>query len=239
MIVAIMQPYFFPYIGYFQLMKAVDRFVFYDDAQYMKGGWLNRNRILAKGAPCWWTLPVVRDDFRLPINQRFYAKDADSVGSMMNKLREAYRHAPYYAKVSAEVELFLEYSESRVSTYNQWHLDRLARSLGIECEFYLSSQLGIDGALRGQERVLAICDHLGATGYVNSFGGQKLYNPDAFAARGVTLRFIQSLPKAYDQFDNSFVPYLSIVDVLMFNRRTKVSSLFEEYRLFSPMRVCQ
>lgn len=234
MIVAIMQPYFFPYIGYFQLMKAVNRFVFYDDAQYMKGGWVNRNRILRNGSPRWWTLPIVRDDFRLAINQRFYGHGPETVQSMMDKLATSYRGAPYYAETHTEVKRLLEHAESRVSAYNQWHLERLARGLGVKCEFHLSSQLGIDDALTGQERVLAICERLGATDYVNSFGGQALYDASAFADRGVSLRFIQSLPGEYAQFGGAFVPYLSIVDTLMFNRGEALASQLDAYRLFTP-----
>lgn len=217
MIVAIMQPYFFPYIGYFQLMDAVDVFVFYDDAQYMKGGWVNRNRILRDGQPAWWTFPIVREDYRLPIRERRYGRSPEQLRSLLGKLEGAYRDAPHFAPVHAVVAEYLGHDEPGVAAFNQFHLTGLARRLGIRCEFVASSSIDHDTTLGGQDRVIELCRRLGATHYLNASGGRALYDAASFAAAGVELGFVEPESTHYRQFDAPHVPFLSIVDVLMFN----------------------
>lgn len=228
--VAIMQPYFFPYIGYFQLMDAVDLFVFYDDAQYMKGGWLNRNRILRDGTPAWWTYPIVRDDFRLPIRERRYGRSEDQIASLAGKLEGAYRRAPHYADAMPVIAQHLAHGDDSVSRFNQAHLEGLAGTLGIACRFERSSEIEHDDSLSGQDRVIELCRRVGATHYFNAIGGQSLYDPAAFADAGVALSFVQPGNVSYPQFDDAPVPYLSIVDVLMFNTPAQAQGLLRECR---------
>jgi hypothetical protein len=231
MIVAIMQPYFFPYIGYFQLMKAVDCFVFYDDAQYMKGGWINRNRILQNGAAAWWTFPIERDDFRLPIDQRRYARSPERTRSLLGKLDGAYREAPHFASTRALTADYFNDSHSVVSAFNQMHLADIARRLDIRCEFLLSSQLDQDSALGGEARVIDLCRGLGATHYLNAMGGTALYNAATFARAGIELGFVQPAMTDYPQLGRPHVPFLSIIDVLMFNPIERVRAMLDRHAI--------
>lgn len=232
MIVALMQPYFFPYIGYFQLMHAVDCFVFYDDAQYMKGGWINRNRILLHGKPSWWTYPVVHDDFRLPINQRTYHRSDRQVTSLLDKVAGAYRDAPCFDDTFAMLSGQLRGGSDNVAAFNRAHAQQVATdSLGIRCEFLASSQIDCDPALRGQDRVIAICRQLGADVYVNAIGGLELYDHGTFEDAGIQLRFLRTGAVDYPQFGDDHVPSLSIIDVLMFNAPRHRSALLERYQL--------
>ena len=226
-----MQPYFFPYVGYFQLMHAVDVFVFYDEAQYMKGGWVNRNRILRDGAPAWWTFPIVRDDYRLPIAQRLYSADPADAQGLLDKLDNAYRRAPCHAATRALVAQQLGTDERRVSVFNRVHLEAIARSLGLRCRFLASSEIEHDRGLHGQARVLELCRRLGASRYVNAIGGLDLYDAEAFARAGVELAFVQARPPSYAQFGQAHVSSLSIVDVLMFNPPEQAQALLPHYRL--------
>ena len=228
--VAIMQPYFFPYIGYFQLMDAVDLFVFYDDAQFMKGGWVNRNRILREGAPAWWTYPIVREDFRLTIRERRYAKSDANTASLLGKLEGAYRRAPHYATTQDLVATCFACDDDSVAGFNQAHLADLAKRLGIGCDFAISSQIDHDRTLGGQERVIALSKAVGATRYFNAIGGRALYDPAAFADAGIDLCFVEPGAVAYPQFGDPPVPYLSIVDVLMFNTPAQASALLGQCR---------
>lgn len=231
-----MQPYFFPYIGYFQLMHAVDVFVFYDEAQYMKGGWVNRNRILREGAPAWWTFPIVRDDFRLPIAERFYSGDAAEGQRLLDKLENAYRRAPGFAATRTLLARHLHAGERRVAAFNRAHLEEIARLLGLHCRFFASSEIEHDRSLKGQARVLELCHRLGARRYINAIGGRELYDAEAFARAGIELALVQSTPALYTQFGQPHVPFLSIVDVLMFNAPEQAQALTTHYRLL-PGRV--
>jgi hypothetical protein len=229
--VAIMQPYFFPYIGYFQLMKSVQRFVFYDDAQFMKGGWVNRNRILYEGQPRWWTYPVVHDDYRLPISGRRYRRSHENDQSLLGKLDGAYRNAPHHADIRGLVQDSLPADEDVVSSLNQHQLTVLSRRLGITCEFHRSSDLAVDDALTAEQRVIAICRQLGATRYINSAGGMSLYQRASFEAAGIELAFLQPRPRPYAQLGQAYVPSLSIVDVLMFNPVDAARAMLDDHDL--------
>src|SRR2546421_3494048 len=101
--VAIMQPYFFPYIGYFQLISSVDLFIIYDDIKYTKKGWINRNRFLRNGADCVFTVPVRKDSDFLDVKDRLLARDFDRI-KLVNQLREAYRRAPHFDEAFPIVE---------------------------------------------------------------------------------------------------------------------------------------
>ena len=228
--VAIMQPYFFPYIGYFQLMDAVDTFVFYDDAQFMKGGWVNRNRILHKGEAAWWTYPIVREDFRLTIRERRYGKSDAQLESLKGKLEGAYRRAPCYADTMPVIAAHLAHDDDHVSRFNQAHLEGVSAMLGIDCRFATSSEIDHDRTLSGQARVIELCRQLGATQYFNAIGGLALYDPKAFADVGIELTFVEPGRVSYPQYGDPHVPYLSIVDVLMFNTLPQAKALLRECR---------
>ena len=213
--VAIMQPYFFPYIGYFQLMKAVDIFVFYDDAQYMKGGWVNRNRLLVDGKPHWFTVPIEKAAHVLPINKRTYAADEKVRARLLKSVKGIYARAPFFEDTYRLVEDAFGIASENVAEFNVGSLIRCADKIGIEAEFVASSSLG-ESAAGGQERVLDICRRIGATVYVNPIGGRSLYDGAAFANEGIQLEFLRPRLDPYVQFGNEFCPGLSIIDMAMF-----------------------
>ena len=234
MIAAIMQPYFFPYIGYFQLMKAVDVFVFYDDAQYMKGGWINRNRILVNGEPFWLTLPARGAQLTLPINERHYLLDGDRIGGIKQRLRTSYARAPAFKETFPVLCELLDFHDANVATFNEHLLTVLARKLGIICKFVVSSDLVKTPDLKGQEKVIDICRRLGATRYVNPIGGIDLYDPCAFSRVGIDLAFLRARPTHYAQAGQPHIPFLSIIDVLMFNSCEHTKGLLRDYEAITP-----
>ena len=232
--VAIMQPYFFPYIGYFQLMAWSDVFVLHDDVQYIKGGWVNRNRILMNGADRTITFPVQKGAHELPINARHYVDDKQARRDICNLVKQAYRKAPHFPEVFPLFEELLESADRNVAHYNGNLARRIAQYLGIACRIVDSSALEKDDSLAGEARVLEICKRLGATDYTNPIGGTSLYHGDAFAQQGITLRFLEAQNMRYPQHGDSWVPFLSIIDVLMFNSVEETRKLLGAYTLHAP-----
>ena len=229
---ALMQPYFFPYIGYFQLIAAVDVFVVYDDVQFIKNGWINRNRILFNGSASWITLPVKRGHLQDNINQRHFVGYKQACVKIMNQLDAAYRKAPHFCEVKCLIESLLALEGDNVASTLRRQLEQLSRHLGISTKFVESTAFKKqDIKLGAQDRVIEICRAMKASEYYNSIGGVPLYDPSIFAQSGITLRFLQPQHRTYKQYDNPFVPNLSIIDVLMFNRLEQVGSMLQEFDL--------
>jgi hypothetical protein len=228
--VAIMQPYFFPYVGYFQLIGAVDLFIVYDNIKYTKKGWINRNRMLQSGKDVRFSLPLRSDSDSLDIRDRALAADFNR-DKLLNQLRGAYSRAPNFAAVFDMVERAVRHPDTNLFTYLHHALARCCEHLGLTTPVRVSSTVEIDHGLKNQDRVIALAQAVGATTYVNAIGGLELYSREAFEAKGLELKFIRSRPFEYPQFGDPFVPWLSIIDVLMFNSldtvRSTVSSHYE------------
>lgn len=214
--VAIMQPYIFPYIGYFQLIGAVDAFVVYDNIKYTKKGWINRNRYLLNGEAATFSLPLRKDSDDLDIRDRSLSADFDR-RKLIAQLREAYRKAPHFAATLALVEEVVSNPEENLFAYLRHGLEATCRHLGLATPLVVSSSIDADHSLRSQQRVIALAKALGADEYVNPIGGLELYSREDFARESLALRFLRSQPIEYPQFGRDFVPWLSILDVLMFN----------------------
>jgi hypothetical protein len=215
-----MQPYLFPYVGYFQLMHAVDRFVVYDDVAFIKQGWVNRNRMLINGRPSYFTVPIKHASSFALIRDTLVNDDRQHVRWIEKTLKTfdvAYRRAPQFAHVFPLIEAVLRKPTNRVAELAVDSLKAVAELLEIGTEWVDSSTLYGNAQLSGEERVLAICLAERATDYVNASGGRELYDRDRFATAGLRLHFLQPRPIEYRQFNDPFVPWLSIVDVLMFN----------------------
>ena len=211
-----MQPYFFPYIGYFQLIAAVDLFIVYDNIKYTKKGWVNRNRILQNGKDVMFSLPLKSDSDYLDVCERELAADFNR-DKLLNQFKGAYRRAPYFAQTFPLVEQIVLYEDTNLFRYLHHSIARTCEPLGITTEIRISSGIAIDHGLKNQDKVLALCEAAGASTYVNAIGGMELYSKETFRERGVELKFVKSKPFEYPQFCDAFVPWLSIIDVMMFN----------------------
>jgi hypothetical protein len=213
---AIMQPYFFPYIGYFQLIASVDLFIVYDNIKYTKKGWINRNRMLQNGSDVMFSLSLKSDSDYLDICQRELSADF-SRDKLLNQFKGAYRSAPYFSRTFPLIEKIVWHEESNLFRFLHHSIVKTCEHLGITTEIRISSDIAIDHTLRNQEKVLALCEKVNSNTYVNTIGGMDLYSKEMFRNKGVDLKFIQSKPFEYPQLGAGFVPWLSIVDVLMFN----------------------
>jgi hypothetical protein len=213
---AIMQPYFLPYVGYFQLINAVDTFVVYDTVKYTKKGWINRNRFLRNGQAATFSLPLKRAPDTLDVRDREIAPEFRGQ-SLLAQVHGAYRRAPEFEPTYALLERVMASEERNLFLFIERSIRLTCDHLGIRTSIERSPEIPAPAGLRGQDRVLAICEAVGTAGYINPIGGLELYSREAFAARGIELLFLRSRPLEYPQFGARFVPHLSILDVLMFN----------------------
>jgi len=212
-----MQPYFLPFLGYFQLMNAVDEFVVYDNIQFTKRGWIHRNRILQNKQPAYISLPLKKDSDFLNVNQRFLSEnfDRDKV-KLLSKIKAAYQKAPQFEKVFPIVEEIFKFDNTNLFKYTHNSLEVLKDFLNIDTKLIISSEVDIDHNRKSQDKVIAICQALNAKVYVNPEGGKELYSKEEFNDHQIDLRFHTYIPEPYPQFLEEFVSHLSIIDLLMF-----------------------
>jgi hypothetical protein len=226
----IMQPYFFPYIGYFQLIAAVDLFVVYDNIKYTKKGWINRNRFLQNGKDAMFSLSLKKDSDSLDVCKRELAASFNRE-KLLNQLKGAYRRAPYFEQTFPLIEKVVRYSEPNLFLFLHNSIVQVCTHLGITTKIMVSSEVVIDHSLQAQDKVLALCEALGATTYINAIGGMGLYTRELFLEKGIDLKFVQSKLFEYLQFGEAFVPWLSIIDVMMFNPVGGVRSQLTQFDL--------
>lgn len=225
---AIMQPYFLPYLGYFQLIAAVDCFVVYDTIQYTKRGWINRNQMLRGGQAVPFTLPLQKASDYLDVRDRQLAESFDP-SSLCAQIAGAYRKAPEFARTFPLIESLLHYRGANLFDVIHNALRQCCDHLGIATPIRVSSDVeGGPPALRGVDRVIDICRRTGASTYVNPPGGRELYSGEHFRAHGLELKFLQPTLPPYRQFGSDFVPSLSILDVMMFNSPETIRSTMLE-----------
>jgi hypothetical protein len=227
---AIMQPYFMPYIGYWQLLDSVDAFVVYDNIQFTKKGWINRNRFLQNGKDSLFTIPVKKDAEYLDIVKRSVADEFDR-GKLINQLEASYRKAPFFKTVFPIVTSIIKVEQGNLFEYIHHSIRVTADFLDIKTPVIVSSTIACDHSLRGESKVIAICKAIGATAYTNAIGGQKLYSPSTFATHGIDLKFITTRPISYQQYAGAFVANLSIIDVMMFNSKESIRAMLGEFDL--------
>lgn len=211
-----MQPYFFPYIGYFQLIAAVDVFVVYDNIKHIKKGWINRNRMLQNGREVLFSLPLKRGSDSLDVCDRELAEDFKQ-DRLLNQFRGAYQQAPYFEETYPLIEQIVRYKDANLFGFLHHSILKTCAHLGITTEIRISSDIPIDHQLKNQNKVLALCEAVGVNTYINAIGGIELYSKEIFQEKNIDLKFIQSKPFEYSQFGNTFIPWLSIIDVMMFN----------------------
>ncbi|VYT31275.1 WbqC-like protein family protein [uncultured Blautia sp.] len=221
----IMQPYFVPYIGYWQLMNAVDKYVIYDDVNFIKGGWINRNRILINGKTNYFNIPMMGASPNKLINEVNVNKDERLIRKNLRTIEGAYKRAPYYQVVYPIIERIFKTEKENIAEFIYESFQIINDYLGIETELIMSSTLNKECSLKGEDKVLAICKELGATEYYNAIGGQKLYSFEDFRKHGIALKFVQTEKIVYEQFGEEFKPDLSIIDVMMFNSSTEIRKM--------------
>lgn len=212
---AIMQPYLFPYLGYFQLIHLVDRFVLYDDVQFIKRGWIHRNQILLNGVPHLFTVPVTKAKTVTRINEIQLAPEPRWRNALIKTFRQAYGNAPGFAAVMPSLEMVILGESPFLIDLLRASIHCLVDLLAIETTIVPTSAGYHNDHLRGEDRILDICRLEGADTYLNAPGGRTLYRPAHFEERSVRLRFVNPVLGPYPQPTEPFIEALSMIDVLM------------------------
>lgn len=217
--VALMQPYFLPYLGYFQLIAAADHFVLYDNVQFIKNGWIERNRYLLDGEARWFRIALAKASHTQHIMQRRIS-DGFDLSELLNKLDFAYRKAPRRSHMMPWLETLLTPPAESIAALNERLIKACCLLLGIDTPISCASALPMAGESASQERVIEIVRACGATHYLNPAGGAHLYQAEAFQQAGITLELLGATLPPYSQGSSNhpFVGGLSILDALMFQQ---------------------
>lgn len=230
--VASMQPYLFPYLGYMQLIHAVDKFVILDDVQYINKGWINKNRLLVNGKSSNFVFSLKADSPHIDINKRYFSEQIDCCKEKLLKTATlAYKKAPYFRETISVMEHIVNNPERNVAKYVENSIFELCHHLQINSEILISSELDKDNEKKGQALMINICKRCKGDVYINAIGGQALYAHEIFRSQGIELYFIQMNEIVYKQYSNEFIPNLSIIDVLMFNGKKDTVKLLDKYKL--------
>ena len=232
--IAIMQPYLFPYIGYFQLVSAVDKFVFYDDVNFIKKGWINRNNVLVNAAPSSFTIPLKKVSQNKLINETEVNIDDKWVKQFNDTIRFNYKRAPFFDKTNEIINSTLELRKTNpfISDLAQKSVMLVAEYLGLETKFEISSQLySQTKGMEKAERLKSICKINNSKEYINPSGGIELYTKEDFLSSDINLQFLYSENVPYKQLGETFVPWLSIIDIMMFNEVGEIKELLKRYKL--------
>jgi hypothetical protein len=225
---AVMQPYLFPHLGYYQLVNTVDKFVFYDDVTFIKGGYINRNNILSNGKSFRFSIPVVGMSSNKLINELHFDSN---VKKTIKTFQQSYSKAPNYQNVIEIVEKVLFDQNRNVSHICSESIIYVFEYLNIDIDFFKSSDLTYDRNLSAEKKLFAISAILEDRNYINSPGGRNLYSKQNFDDNNVKLSFIDMQPVTYKQSFNEYIPNLSMIDVLMWNSKAEVIELLSRYVL--------
>lgn len=228
MTLAIMQPYLFPYIGYWQLINAVDTFVIYDDVNFIKQGYINRNYILSNGKSQQFTLELIGASSNKLIKE---IEIGNNVNKILKTIKQSYIKAPLFENVIILLEEILTNKEKNLAKYIGYSLEKISQYLEINTNFVYSNNIKKDINLKAQDKIIDICKNLNARKYINTIGGQELYNKEIFKENGIELNFLKTELVEYKQFKNDFIPYLSIIDILMFIKKSDIRIILDRYEL--------
>ena len=230
--IAIMQPYFFPYIGYFHLIEASDKIVFYDDVNYIKGGWINRNRILHYKSDFLFTIPVEKASSNKLIKEVRPIINYDSTNKFFAQIKNTYRKAPYYGEVFEILKAVLSQQYINIADLAIKSITSVYNYLDKDIQWTKSSVFSPETkGLARADRLIQITKDLYCQNFINAAGGQELYQREYFINKGVNLYFVKSQKVEYNQFGNDFIPWLSIIDILMFNDIESVKEQLAAYHI--------
>lgn len=227
--IAIMQPYFFPYMGYFQLISASDTFVFLDDVNHIKRGWVHRNRICINQQPSWISLNLVKASQNKLINEIEILDAEINRKKMLKSIEMNYKKSLFFEDVFPAIEEIINEDEIKMSDFLIKGIIGICKLVGIDKDFKISSDIKDLSTLKGQNKLIGICHSLNASIYINAPGGKDLYSNADFKKAGIELLFLEPVMPKYKQFGDEFVQYLSIIDVLMHNGTKQTLEYIEKF----------
>ena len=231
--IAIMQPYLFPYIGYWQLMNTVDIFVSYDDVNYIKKGWINRNNILMGKQAHLLTLSLEKASQNKRINEINICHDINTKEIFLKAIEVSYKKAPFFNTVFPLIQDIMLNKECNIAKFIFYSFQKITQYLDIKTQLMISSDIQKNNNLKGDDKIVHICELLSGTHYINPIGGMDIYHPEKFSAKNIELSFIKSKLEEirYKQYGNDFISGLSIIDIMMFNSQEDVKKLLNLFSL--------
>lgn len=234
MTLGIMQPYFMPYLGYFSLIKHVDQFILFDTPQYIRHGWIERNKVLKpNGEPLYIKVQLEKHSRDTPINEVVTKNDEDWKNKILAQLIPYKKKAPYYKEVIGVLEDIFELKTSSIVKLNFFSLNKFCNYLDISTPIKIWSEMDvkIENVKAPDEWALNICKAMGANSYYNPPGGKDFFDSNKYIKAGIDLKFLELNQVSYHQFEHDFVPYLSIIDVLMFNDKKSVNQMLDQFKI--------
>lgn len=232
MILGMMQPYFFPYLGYWQLMNMADEYIIYDDVNFIKNGWIHRNRIKINGQPAFFNLAIKKASQNKHINELELNMDDAKREQLIAKLQFNYAKAPYFKETMALFKEIIYCDKNNLAEFLANSNRKVAAYMGITTPIYTNTELEMEHELTGADRIIDICHKRGIDTYINAIGGTELYSKEEFAKEGITLGFLRmDSDITYPQGKGEFLPGLSIIDVLMYNSKEEVAELLKRYTI--------
>jgi len=230
----IMQPYFFPFTGYFSLVMATNEWIVFDPVQFIRHGWIERNRIL-KPEEGWQyvSVPLVKQSRETLITNTQIKVSEPWQEKIFRQLDHYRKRAPYYTTVVEFLHDCFKYETSSITKLNTYLLKAVCGYIGITCTAHIYSEMSIvhDEVIESGEWALHISKALNAKGYINPAGGVKLFNKDKFRHAGIRLQFLTNNLKPYNQRRSNFEAGLSIIDTMMFCSPEEIRGLVGDYEL--------
>lgn len=231
--IAVMQPYFFPYIGYYQLARMVDTFVLYDNVEFTKSGWIHRNRILMNGKIKYISLSLRKDSDYKMIGERriasiFFEKNR---GKIIRQIENSYRNSEQFSTVMPVIYEAMSSNQNNLYDYLYHSIRVIFNYLNIRPRVIRSSEVDLYHQLPASKKLIAFCDFYGANRLINPIGGIKLYDRSEFLENGIKLSFLESTQINYSNEDGEVPTHLSIIDVLMNNSRDQIETMLNNFKL--------
>lgn len=238
--IGIMQPYFMPYIGYWQRIHAVDVHVIFDDVNYIKSGWMHRNRIIINGCTHYLHLSVRKASQNKKINETFIIAEKALQERMLKTLECSYRKAPFFADAMEVLTDIIMQKEENLAKYLSFQIQKICWYFGIKTKILISSDIDKNNSLKGQEKIMDICKQVGKSAYaggityVNASSGEHLYNKNDFRNQNLNLEFIKNKSSVYytQMRCESFIPSLSVIDIMMNCSLDSIQKLLNDYVIY-------
>lgn len=232
--IGVMQPYIFPYIGYFQLINLVDKFVFYDDVNFKKRSWINRNKILINNKGFLFTIPLSQSSQNISINKICISHNYNWKRKFLLSLEKSYHRAPFFKEIFSIVQQVFSKEKKMISEMCIESVTSVLAYLDIQTLIIKSSSIYQNKHMKGQDRIIDICKKENSDIYYNLIGGLKLYDREKFFSNGISLKFIRAHKSNYKQFTDVHTPNLSILDILMFNSKEQIKTMLDSYNIINP-----
>lgn len=226
--VAIMQPYFMPYLGYFALIKHVDLFILFDTPQFIRHGWIERNRVLSlTNDPFYIKVPLKKHPRETPINEIQIDQELQWKEKILSQLVHYKRKTPNYSDVRSLLMNIFKTDTDKIAELNYLGLSQVCDYLDISTPFAVWSQmdLEIEPVHAADEWALQICKAVGANTYYNPPNGRSFFDKTKYDSEGVLLKFLELNLEPYPQFSKTFVPSLSVIDAMMFCDAAKINGM--------------